>query len=253
MTRKDVVFAVLGAFFLTNALIAEMIGGKLIYVGTEGWRLGPLGPFAMSVGIIPWPVVFVATDLINEYFGRRGVRRLTLLTVGMIAYAYLVLWGTMSVRSTSFSPVDDASYNRVFGQSRWIIIGSMTAFLVSQVVDVLVFHLVRRQTGGALLWLRSTGSTVISQVVDSVVVLYIGLAIPQHWDLRKFLSVALPNYTVKLAIAVLMTPAIYIVHGIVERYLGKEYAHALAEQAAAASEGRLPSPPPSTPEADWRD
>ena len=84
MTRQHIVFVVLGGFFLTNALVAEMIGGKLIYFGDPTWKIGPFGPgFGMSVGIIPWPVVFVTTDLVNEYFGRRGVRRLSLLTVVM--------------------------------------------------------------------------------------------------------------------------------------------------------------------------
>lgn len=232
VNRTHIVFAVLGGFFLTNALVAEMIGAKLIYVGETSWRIGPLGPFAMSVGVIPWPVVFVTTDLVNEFFGRRGVRRLTLLTAAMLAYAYVVLLLTMRVPATDFSGVDDASYNRVFGQSRWIIVGSLTAFMISQLVDVVVFHVLRRRTGPALLWLRSTGSTVVSQLIDSIVVLWIGLALPLHWSFPQFVSVALPNYFVKLVIALAMTPLIYIGHWIVEWYLGHSVAHTLAEQAA---------------------
>jgi uncharacterized integral membrane protein (TIGR00697 family) len=113
----------------------------------------------MSVGVIPWPVVFVTTDLVNEYFGRRGVRRLTLLTAAMIAYAFIVLMFAMQVPATPFSGVDGQSFNRVFGQSRWIIVGSLTAFMISQLVDVLVFHSLRRRTGKRMMWLRSTGST----------------------------------------------------------------------------------------------
>jgi len=252
MTRKQTVFAMLGAFFLTNAVLAELIGGKLIYVGSETWKLGPYGPFAMSVGIIPWPIVFVATDIINEYFGRSGVKRLTLLTVAMIAYAYVILFLTMGVRATSFSPVNDLAYNKVFGQSQWIIIGSLIAFLVSQLVDVGIFHMVRDRTGGGMLWLRSTGSTVVSQIFDSIIVLYIGLAIPLHWDFRTFLSVAMPNYIVKLAIAVLMTPVIYLVHGIIERYLGKDEAEAMAETAAHDIETLAAPEPPRLPDHDPR-
>lgn len=232
MSRTQIVFAVLGGFFLTNALVAEMIGAKLIYVGDPAWRLGPFGPFAMSVGVIPWPVVFVTTDLVNEYFGRRGVRRLTLLTALMIAYAYVVLLLTMRVPAAPFSGVDDASYDRVFGQSRWIIVGSLAAFLVSQLVDVFVFHVLRRRTGRAMLWLRSTGSTVVSQLIDSIVVLWIGLALPLHWGFGQFASVAIPNYTVKLLVALGMTPLVYLGHWVVERYLGRSVAEALAEEAA---------------------
>src|SRR5262245_52587051 len=131
MTRKNTVFVALGAFFLTNAILAELIGGKLIFVGGQDLHLGPLGPFKMSIGIIPWPVVFVATDLINEYFGRKGVRRLTFLAVAMLAYVYLILVLTSLIPAAPEGPngVDDASYNRVFGQSQWIIVGSILAFL----------------------------------------------------------------------------------------------------------------------------
>jgi len=232
VNRSQNVLAVLGAFFLTNAIVAEMIGGKLIFVGDTAWRLGPFGPFAMSVGVIPWPVVFVTTDLVNEYFGRRGVRRLTFLAAAMIAYAFIVLTLTMQVPATPFSGVDDASYAKVFGQSRWIIVGSLAAFLVSQLVDVLVFHALRRRTGKTLLWLRATGSTVVSQAIDSIIVLWIGLAVPLHWTPTQFANVAIPNYLVKLAIAVAMTPVVYLGHWLVEKYLGRSVAEALAEQAA---------------------
>ena len=190
---------------------------------------------AATVGVFLWPVVFVTTDLINEYFGRRGVRRITLLAAGMIAYVFLVLFATMLLPATPFSGVDDKSYNTVFGQSQWIIVGSLTAFLVSQLVDVLVFQTLRRRSGARMLWLRATGSTVVSQVIDSVIVLWIGLAIPLGWSLGQFVQVAVPNYLVKLGLAVLMTPVIYLVHGAVERYLGHSLAHELAEAAAKES------------------
>jgi len=235
LTRRDVVYAILGAFFLTNAILAEMIGGKLIYVLPQSVMLWGARP-AATVGVFLWPVVFVTTDLINEYFGTKGVRRITLLAAGMIAYVFVVLFATMQVPATPFSGVDDPSYSRVFGQSQWIIVGSLTAFLVSQLVDVVVFHALRRRSGEKLLWLRSTGSTVVSQVIDSVIVLWIGLALPLGWSLGQFVQVAVPNYLIKLALAVLMTPVIYLVHDVVERYLGREQAHELAEAAARESE-----------------
>jgi len=234
LTRRDAVFAVLSAFFITNAILAEMIGGKLIAVGSESWTI--MGqPLRATAGVFLWPVVFVTTDLINEYFGLRGVRRITLLTAGMIAYVFVALRGAMSVPAIEGSPVSDASFNNVFGTGQWIIVGSLSAFLISQLVDVTVFHWLRRRTGKRWIWLRSTGSTVVSQVLDSVVVLYIGLAIPFHWTLQEFVNVAVPNYLIKLVLAVAMTPVIYAVHAAVERYLGHELAHQLAESAARQS------------------
>ncbi|MHC4846046.1 MAG: queuosine precursor transporter [Planctomycetota bacterium] len=234
LTRRDVVYAVLGAFFLTNAILAEMVGGKLIYVAPESWTLFG-NRLAGTVGVFLWPVVFVTTDLINEYFGRRGVRRITLLTAGMIAWVFILLWVARGVPATEFSGVDDASFDRVFGQSQWIIVGSLAAFLVSQLVDVFVFHVLRRKSGARMLWLRATGSTVVSQLIDSIIVLWIGLAIPLGWDFGQFASVALPNYLIKLVIAVFMTPVIYLVHWVVERYLGKQVAEEIAENAARDS------------------
>jgi uncharacterized integral membrane protein (TIGR00697 family) len=232
LNKKHLVFAVLGAFFLTNAVLAEMIGGKLIFVGPESWTLfgSRLGA---SVGVFQWPVVFVTTDLINEYFGRRGVRRLTWLTIVMIAYAFVAISVAGWPPAAPFSSVGDAAFSQVFTQSRWIIVGSLAAFAVSQLVDVTVFHLLRRRTGRARLWMRSTGSTVVSQMIDSVVVLYIGLAIPNGWDLSRFATVAIPNYLIKLVIAFAMTPLIYLVHGVIDRYLGREEAERLAAEAAA--------------------
>jgi uncharacterized integral membrane protein (TIGR00697 family) len=234
LTRRDVVYAILGAFFLTNAILAEMIGGKLIYVLPESVKLFGARP-AATVGVFLWPVVFVTTDLINEYFGTKGVRRITLLAAGMITYVFVVLFAAMLIPATPFSGVDDASFSKVFGQSQWIIVGSLAAFLVSQLVDVVVFHMLRRKSGPKMLWLRSTGSTVVSQIIDSVIVLWIGLAIPLDWSFGQFVQVAVPNYLVKLALAVLMTPVIYLVHNVVERYLGHSLASELAEAAARES------------------
>ena len=127
--RKDFIYILLAGFFITNAIMGEMIGGKLIQIG----------PFNLSIGIIPWPVVFLTTDLINEYYGRKGVRRLTFLTAGLIVYAFVLLFLGMQVNAASFSPVNDDAFNKVFGQSMWIIVGSITAFLCSQLLDVIVF------------------------------------------------------------------------------------------------------------------
>src|SRR5512145_1206583 len=99
-SRKDAVYLVLAGFFITNAILGELTGGKLF----------SLGSFTMSIGVIPWPVVFIATDLINEYFGRDGVRRLTLLTIALIVYAFVVLYVAIQVPAASFSPVSDAQF-----------------------------------------------------------------------------------------------------------------------------------------------
>lgn len=231
--RKDFLLLVLASFFLTNAVIAEVIGGKLIQVPpasiAAAWGITP---FTLSAGILPWPVVFIVTDLVNEYFGRRGVRRLTLIGVFMLAYAYLILILTMHVPAASFSPVKDEAFQQVFGQSSLIIVGSIAAFLTSQLIDVTLFWFLRSVTGPRLLWLRATGSTVVSQLIDSIVVLGIAFYLPGKISFQEFITVGGYNYLYKFLIAVASTPLLYLVHNMVDRYLGLRAARQLVEQVA---------------------
>ncbi|HWO41756.1 MAG TPA: queuosine precursor transporter, partial [Candidatus Eisenbacteria bacterium] len=195
-----------------------------------------VGPFTASIGVIPWPVVFLTTDLINEYFGRDGVKKLTFITIGLIIYAFLVLFAAIQVPAASFSPVTDEQFAAVFGQSLWIIAGSVTAFALSQLIDVMVFWIVRHKTGGRWLWLRATGSTAVSQLIDSIVIIAVAFWLPGKVKTAEFLTVAASNYSYKFLIAVAMTPFIYMAHSIIDRFLGGEEAHRLIEQAARASE-----------------
>ena len=225
-TRRDIVYLALAGFFVTNAILGELTGGKLF----------TLGPFTLGIGVIPWPVVFVATDLINEYFGRDGVRRLTLMSIGLIVYAFLVLFLAIQVPAASFSPVSDAHFYAVFGQSLWIIVGSVIAFGISQLVDVGVFWLVRHKTGGRFLWMRATGSTVVSQLIDSIVFIGIAFWLPGKVKTSEFLTVAASNYSFKLIVALAITPLLYLGHAVINRFLGADEAHQLIEQSAKASE-----------------
>ncbi len=211
-TRKNIIFILLAGFFITNAIMGEMIGGKIIQVG----------PFSLSIGIIPWPVVFLSTDLINEYYGRETVKRLTFLTVGLIIYAFLLLYLGMQLNATSFSPVNDEAFNKVFGQSMWIIVGSLVAFLSSQLIDVVVFWAIRSRTGKKWLWLRTTGSTIVSQFIDTFIVAGIAFWLPGKISLPEYLSLSITGYSAKILIAISLTPFIYIGHRAIDRYLEED-------------------------------
>lgn len=211
--RKDIVYVILAGIFITNALVAELIGGKLIYIGDV----------VMSLGILPWPIVFITTDLINEYFGEKGVKKLSFITAGLIAYTFfLLLIGLQIPAVKGDGLITDEQFSAVFGQSMWIIVGSITAFLVSQLIDVTIFHFVKNRTGKKMIWLRSTGSTVISQFFDSFIVLGIAFWLPEKIDTKMFIASALTGYTVKLLIAVGLTPFIYLGHYLIEKYLAKD-------------------------------
>jgi uncharacterized integral membrane protein (TIGR00697 family) len=210
--RKDIIYVILAGIFITNAIIAELTGGKLIDVfGVP-----------MSIGILPWPIVFITTDLINEYFGEKGVKKLSLITAGLIAYTFIILFFAIKIPSTGISSVTTEQFTAVFGQSQLIIIGSIAAFLVSQLIDVTIFHYVKNRTGNKLIWLRSTGSTVISQLFDSFIVLGIAFYLPGIMDTKTYFISGFTGYSVKLVIAVLMTPMIYLGHYLIEKYLAKD-------------------------------
>ncbi|WP_246237539.1 queuosine precursor transporter [Caldichromatium japonicum] len=243
-------FIILGGFFICNALIAEFLGVKIFALeetlGLEpfNWDLfGQSGSLSFTAGVLLWPVVFIMTDIINEYYGRRGVQFLSYLTVGLIlyafAFAYLAIalapadWW-ISIQAEQGVPDMQAAFSAIFGQGMWIIVGSVIAFLIGQLVDVTIFHRIRRFTGQQHVWARATGSTLISQLIDSFVVLYIAFVIgPQHWPIDLFLAVGTVNYVYKFVVAIALTPLIYLGHAAIERYLGPELAHELRTAATA--------------------
>jgi uncharacterized integral membrane protein (TIGR00697 family) len=209
-SKKDLVFIILAGIFITNAVFAELIGGKLIQ----------LGPYVMSIGILPWPIVFITTDLINEYFGEKGVKKLSLITAGLITYCFVLLYFALKIPAVKGADlVSDDQFNGVFGQSMWIIVGSITAFLVSQLIDVTIFHFFKNKTGNKMIWLRSTGSTVISQLFDSFIVLGIAFWLTGKMTTEVYIASAFTGYFVKLIIAVCLTPLIYVGHSVIEKYL----------------------------------
>ncbi len=250
--KSSRLFYILGAFFVANALLAEFIGIKIFslekWLGLNPINLSFFGEsslsFNLTAGVLLWPVVFIMTDIINEYFGRKGVRFMSFTAASLIAYAFLMVYISMGLdpaefwvqRQTSYGMLDmDLAFNTIFGQGLWIIVGSLTAFLIGQLVDVYVFHFLRSFTGSSKIWLRATGSTLVSQFIDSFVVLLIAFYFGAGWDLSLVLAIGVVNYIYKFAIAVFLTPLLYVLHFFIDIYLGKELSHKLIEEAAKES------------------
>jgi uncharacterized integral membrane protein (TIGR00697 family) len=240
---------ILSGFFVANALIAEFVGVKIFALETTlgvqpfNWNLfGQTGSLSFTSGVLLWPFVFVMTDIINEYYGPRGVRFISWLAVGLISYAFLAAYATIALAPAGWwvtvnaergVPDMQAAFNNIFGQGMWTIVGSIIAFLLGQLIDVVIFHRIRRVTGEKWIWLRATGSTVVSQLIDSFVVLYIAFVIgPQHWPTSQFLAVGTVNYGYKVAMAFLMIPVIYVVRIGIHAYLGHETAGSLQSEAS---------------------
>lgn len=234
MKKSHIVFFILGGFFITNALVAELIGGKLFltpmpeflqvafsYLGLD------LKDFTMSVGILPWPFVFVATDLVNEFYGKRGVRFYTLVTMGLILYILPILYFANILPTSPISPVKDGEFNQVFATSMGIILASVVAFGLSQLVDVFVFSRLRAVTGAKRLWLRATGSTFVSQLIDTFVISFLAFVIPGYISFSDFLKLSTVSFVYKIGVAVLVTPLCYGGHSLVKWFVGEDEAEKL--------------------------
>jgi queuosine precursor transporter len=249
-SRSTRLFILLTAFFVGNAVVAEFVGVKIFALEpTLGlppfdWNLfGQSGSLNFTAGVLIWPIVFILTDVINEYFGRRGVRLISYAAIAMISYGFLFAYASIQLAPADFwitvnaergVPDMQAAYSNVFGQGLWTIGGSITAFFVGQVIDVSIFHRIRQATGGRWIWLRATGSTAVSQLVDSFVVLYIAFVLgPQQWPISLFLAVGTVNYCYKMVAAVILSPLLYLSRRWIENFLGPEEAARLKAAAAA--------------------
>lgn len=240
-------FIILGGFFVANALVAEFIGVKIfaledtLGIAPFNFNLfGQQGALQFSAGVLLWPIVFVMTDVINEYYGKRGIRMLSFLAVGLITYAFIMIFGAIGLSPADWWVTQNTSkgvpdmqnaFSVVFGQGLLIIIGSIAAFLLAQLVDVISFHRIKKMTGEKMIWLRATGSTVISQLVDSFVVLYIAFKLGpelvknvEPWTWAQLFAVATVQYTYKFIMAVVLTPMIYLAHRLIDNYFGAEVA-----------------------------
>jgi uncharacterized integral membrane protein (TIGR00697 family) len=211
-------FMTLVGVFLTSLLLGNLIAGKVTGIPLGGAEL------AMSVGGIPFPLTFVLTDILNEFYGKRVVRRVTFLGFAMTAMAFVMIHVAAAMPWLSGADQPDwkglppSAWNSVFTGATQIQIASMIAYLTSQLLDISVFFAIKRWTGNRLLWLRATGSTVISQGIDTVLVTVIGFGGTMSNDvLLEMIGTA---YLVKLAVAIGMTPVIYALHALIERTWG---------------------------------
>lgn len=252
-SKKTNLFIILGSIFLTNAILAEIIGVK-IFSAERTFGFEPVNwkffgeyilDFNLTAGAVIWPIVFVTTDIINEYFGKKGVRKISFLTAGLIAYVFVVIsvvtilvpadfWLDVNAQTPTGESFDISyAFNTIFRQGLGIIIGSLTAFLLGQLVDVFVFQKLRAITGSKMIWLRATGSTLVSQFFDSFVVLGIAFYIFGNWDLSQVIAVGIINYVYKFSVAILLTPLLYLGHGLIDRYLGKDLAEKMMKEASS--------------------
>lgn len=243
-------FLILGGFFIANVIIAEVVGVKLFSLeetlGMAPANLTLLGEsglgFTLSAGTLTWPIVFIMTDIINEYYGFRGVKFLSILTAAIIGFAFIVFYAAIHLAPDNYwigsqkqngVPDMQAGYAQILGQGMSIIFASLTAFLVGQMADATVFKKIKIITGEKGIWMRATLSTLVSQLIDTFVVGYIYLYFSIGFSFPRVTAIGLTGYSYKFIVAIICTPLVYLAHNLIESYLGKSKA---AEMKRAALE-----------------
>lgn len=218
LDARSRLFIILAGVFSTCLVVGDIIGGKLVQTTIFGQL------FTTTVGMIPFPVTFLLTDVLNEFYGKRAARFVTLLGFGLAVLAFAIIYVAGAVpiadlaRQSDWTGVTESAFANVFLGSQRMIAASLAAYVVAQFVDIGVFHALRKLTKNRLLWLRATGSTVVSQLIDTITITFVAwtgtLTIPQMTNM------IFSAYTLKIMIALALTPLVYLAHSLVERGLG---------------------------------
>lgn len=228
-TKKNKILYIFFGFFVANAVIAELISVKLFDFGNV---IGlEKDTYIMALGLLPWPIVFLATDALNEFYGEKIVRQLSLVTSALLLYVFMIIYfadclpafdNSDIVGGVDKPGVTNSQFHQVYAQSGYLIFGSVIAFLIGQFVDIYLFGLFKRLSKGRYIWLRATGSTIVSQFIDTILVIGIGFYLPGYITGEQYWNMVLTGYFIKLIFAVSLTPLIYAVHFCMRKFLKLE-------------------------------
>ena len=210
LTPRYRLYLVLVALFVTSLLVADIVAGKYFQVaGLE-----------MSVGTVAFPIAFLLTDIVNEYYGRPGARLMTWVGMGMLLVGFGIITASRLLPVGVHTPVSQEAFDAVFGLSARLFGASLIAYLISQIADIYAFHAVKRVTQSRHLWLRAIGSTVLSQVVDTIFV-NVGA---QYGNVsnEELVTMIVFSYLYKIAVAIALTPLCYLAHDIITTRMGIE-------------------------------
>ncbi len=243
--RESLLLAAL-ALFVGFFVTANFLGAKLWEFTLFGLRPRHVGlddeTFVATAGILAFPLTFILTDIVNEYFGMRIVRTFTWLAIGVNLVLQPIVLAAAAATTVSFTEGVDAqyahgAYKLAFGTTWTITVASLVAFGLAQFADIWIFSWLRKRTGGRMIWLRAQGSTVVSQLLDTLIVIYLAFYVlpafvgDPHMSAANAGRIAVTNYVYKFALAVVMTPLLYFVRSIVVRWLGADEAARLASEA----------------------
>ncbi|MBB4118688.1 hypothetical protein GGR32_000968 [Mesonia hippocampi] len=198
------VYLVLASLFIASLVASNLIFQKFFY-----WDFFGVYTFEISVGVLPYPITFLITDLISEIYGKRKANQI--VTAGIFAslFSMLIVYTAQMAPATSWSPINDKLFSKVFGSTVIAVLASMLAYLFAQYIDIQLFHFWKKLTKGKHLWLRNNCSTFLSQFVDTFTVVFLLCSVGKiAWE--NFSILLLSGFLFKVLIAALDTPFLYL-------------------------------------------
>ncbi|TCK67519.1 hypothetical protein DFQ05_1297 [Winogradskyella wandonensis] len=203
------IYLFLGALFITSLVVSNLIFQKFFYWYPLDIEIFGSKLFEISVGILPYPITFLITDLISEIYGKKRANEVVIAGIFASFFSMLIIYTANTVPATSWSPVKDGIFTTVFGSTAIAVFASMMAYLLAQFVDIQIYHFWKRLTKGKHLWLRNNFSTFLSQFVDTATVLILLCSFGKiEWD--KFLGLLVAGFLFKVLIAIIDTPFLYL-------------------------------------------
>lgn len=214
MTLKDKLLAqriylLLGALFITSLVVSNLIFKKFFYWYPFNIELFDEKIFEISVGILPYPITFLITDLISEIYGKKKANQVVVAGIFASFFSMLIVFVANAVPATSWSPVKDDMFSVVFGSTSIAVLASMLAYLFAQFVDIHIYHYWKQLTKGKHLWLRNNFSTFLSQFIDTATVLILLCSFGEiSWE--RFAGLLAGGFLFKIMVAAIDTPFLYL-------------------------------------------
>ena len=218
--KAETVFLLIAALFTAALVVCNLIANKFVSV--------PLGfkTFYVSAGILPYPLTFLITDILSEIYGKRKAHKVVIAGFFASIFTLFTLWFANQFKAIESSPVSDEEFFHVFGNSWRVVLASMTAYLIAQLVDVRIYHFWKNLTKGKHLWLRNNGSTILSQLVDTVLVVLVLFA--GVLPFNNILDLIFDGWLFKVICALIDTPIIYLSTWILRRTFNLKFAQEIA-------------------------
>lgn len=214
MTIKDKlaaqqIYFILGGLFITSLVVSNLIFQKFFYWYPFHIELFGTKLFEISVGILPYPITFLITDLISEIYGKKRANQIVVIGIFASLFSLSIVFVSNAVPATNWSPVDDSMFSTVFGNTAVAVFASMLAYLFAQFIDIHIYHFWKRVTKGKYLWIRNNFSTFSSQFIDTLTILLL-LCSFEIIEWNRFTGLLVSGFIFKAFIAACDTPFLYL-------------------------------------------